>query len=182
MAGLTSEVQADGTTQITQTDRPSNYDLQIEKLDGSLPDAPSEEALKKLFSPKYVLTVTIDGTEIPFIYKRMDPATLIITHDQPVSIDPGVNKQLANNEEPVNLNQITVHELLHDPSKRQALKDSMHLVKITVQGAVVSPKITDEIYENLDNQLIDALYAAITGEVKDQQDLVHFFREKTENA
>ena len=45
MADVVSEVQEDGTTEISSTAHKSNYDLELNRLDGILPETPPMDAL-----------------------------------------------------------------------------------------------------------------------------------------
>ena len=48
--------------------------------------------------------------------------------------------------------------------------------KCTVQFGVIEPTISDELYDELDQKWIDALYEAISGGITSNTDLVEFFR------
>ena len=193
MATLVSEVKEGGDVEIVETSGDSNYQMQLNRLDGKLPTPPSPDALTKIFKPRFVLEVTADdGTVIPFVYKRIDPATLIMTHGSPVSIDTDVAKTadnmaerlkgLVGDRDDVDVKSLSdddateLRELLRDPKAKQMVDTYQTLHKNVVQSGVISPEITDDLYEHLDDDVLDALYEAITGGVTSQNELVQHFR------
>ena len=71
-----------------------NFQFQEERLNKALPESPDRKMLAKLFTPRFVLNVTApDGTVIPFVYKRMDPGTLLITHGSAISLPVNAREQ-----------------------------------------------------------------------------------------
>lgn len=97
-ATLTSEVQADGTAKVVGASQPTNAEFGFEEtqLGTALPEVPTTDALRKLFTPRFVLNVTApDRTVIPFVYKRVDPGTLLITRGAGLSVSVNTPKQAA---------------------------------------------------------------------------------------
>lgn len=188
---VVSEVTEDGGTEIKETSHPSNFDMSLGRLDGTLPDAPNTDALSKLFKPRYVLNVTTaDGTVVPFVYKRVDPMTLMMTHDSPITVSPdairnaeSAQTRLEEIADSVDENnpltpelQAEMRELLTSADTQDTYKQGVFMKKTTVQTGVISPQITDELYENLDDDIIDALFQAIRGGVTSDAELVEHFR------
>ena len=193
MHGLTSEVLPDGQTEITETTDRSNYDMSINRVDGTVPDTPSMDAVAKLFKPRFVLNVTADdGTVIPFVYKRLDPGTMMITHGNPIAISGEQVKQVLPTYERVQELRdkgiaaggdlpaediAEMRELLADPTMREITKIGVDMRKNTVQSGVIDPVITDEVYEQLDDNVLEALYQAIRGGVTSTNELLDHFRQ-----
>ena len=193
MTDVVSEVQEDGSTTISGTAHKSNYDMELNRLDGILPEIPPMDALSKLFKPRYVLKVTTpDGIEIPFVYKRIDPGTLMMMQGSPLAVDIGQAQQrsteLVNQmealREKVNAEDVDPEAIseeirkLRDSEETQELFNTARdLRKRTVQAGVIQPEITDELYANLDDDILQALYQAITGGVTNSNEMVEHFRE-----
>ena len=194
MSDLVTEVNEDGEQTIIEAQGTTNYEMQIDRLDGEIPKV-SADALKSLFTPRHRLIVTApDGTIVPFIYKRIDPATLVTTHGSPVVLDTRVAQTAQSLVD--RLEELR-QETKDDPSRQEEadaeakeimdnsdLKEALQIMqtrkKASVQAGTISPEITDEIYESLDVDIIDALYQAITGGVTSQNELVEYFRGKHE--
>ena len=188
---LETEMQEDGEQQITQTTQESNYEVELKRADGELPEAPPLADLSKLFKPKYVLNVkTPDGSVIPFTYKRLDPITLMATYGSPLTVDTAVKESAQelldrlqklqkkprkkgegmSEEDVAEYQEITTH-----PDYLATVEKGMQLRKVTVQTGVISPQITDELYEQLDDNVLDLLTEAISGGVTNQTELVQQF-------
>lgn len=192
MSDLVTQVNEDGTTDIVETKQVSNYEMELDRVNpAEVPSAPPTDSLSKLFKPKYVLYVTAeDGEKIPFVYKRVDPATLLVTNETPLTIDTNVAdtaQQVENRlkdfretyKNPKDAPQEVIDELnefLLEENTVNAMKQGLQLRKNAVQAGVISPQITDEIYEELDDHILDALHEAITGGVTSQTELVEHFR------
>ena len=199
MADVVSEVREDGSSEVVETAQTSNYEMSLNRLDGQLPEAPPLDALSKIYKPRYVLEVTApDGTVIPFVYKRIDPATLMLTQGSPVVITPEDRSKATELEQKskelyadirstddVNVRQEKLDELqtlMSDPRTQELNIMGEQIRKRVIQSGVISPEITDEIYENLDDSILDALHEAITGGVTNQNELVEHFRGDVEGA
>ena len=173
MADLVSENTEDGSSRIVQTAHPSNFDMSLNELNGAVADPPSFENLSKVFTAKYVLNVTApDGTKIPFTYKRVDSMTLLTMDNSPIQITDAIASRVTGADiQPEEVaKKMTADELL------EAAKTSAQLKKGTIQAGVISPVITDEIYEQLDNHILEVLYQAISGGVTSDAELVSHFR------
>ena len=186
--GLVTEVQEDGSEVIVNTDRPTNYDMDIKRLDTEIPDTLPTGSLSKLFKPKYVLEVTAeDGTIIPFVYKKIDPATLLATHGEALAVDieaattaqKEIERLRAESNQNPDINITDVSQSLNNDTMSM-IKTMIKVRKLTVQTGVISPEITDEIYEELDFDIIDALEQAISGGVTNQNELVKHFHKRAE--
>ena len=192
---LETEMNEDGEQQITQTTQASNYEMEIKRAVGELPDAPPLVDLSKLFKPKYILNVkTPDGSVIPFTYKRLDPGTLMATHGEPLTLDTAVRQSAQElisrleelqskprkKDEPITPDEAAeLQEITTHPDYLATVKKGMQLRKVTVQTGVISPQITDELYEELDDEILDMLSEAISGGVTNQNELVQHFPEHT---
>ena len=189
MADVTTEVQPDGTTEVVDASGPTNYEFSQQQVGADLPEVPSSADLAKLFTPRLVLNVTApDGTVIPFVFKRMDPGTLLLTHGSPVSIPVDVRERARALQ--VDLDAIRgadgtlddasagkAIDLLQSKDSRQVLDLAQTIRKNTVMAAVISPVMTEELYDNLDDEVLEALYDAITGGVTSDTELVETFPE-----
>lgn len=190
MGNLTSEVQADGTTTITDASQPTTeFQFKQEQVGAQLPEVPTSEVLSKLFTPRYVLNVTApDGTVIPFLYKRLDPGTLLLTHGAPVAVSVDVRDQAAKLKTEMETLGISdddteldaeqrekALELLQKEGTREMLEQAEKMRKHTLKTAVLAPVINDELYENLADEVKEALYDAITGGVTSDTELVETF-------
>ena len=188
-ADVITEVQDDGSTEVIETKHTSNYDMSLERVNGKLPESPSFENLSKLFKPRYVLEVTTeDGTRVPFTYKRVDPMTLLMTTGAPViytadtlnSIDTVQSKitELGIGDG-TSISGDKMLDLFQDNDVKNTLETANTLRRAVIQAGVISPEITDEIYEELDTDILNALYEAITGGVTSNAELVEHFRKDT---
>ena len=182
---VVSEVREDGYNEITETAHVSNYEMQVRRLDTKLPESIPTESLSDLFNPKRVLDVTLeDGTVISFVYKKVDPATLMITHESPLAIDPEQAKVAYEKFEELEKRDqdgdstaaADLNELVSDKETMDTLKKMMQIRKLTVQSGVISPEITDDLYEDLPDEIINTLQVAITGGITNQNELVEHFR------
>lgn len=196
MADVVSEVMEDGGTEVTETAHASNYEVSLGRLDGAVPEPPPLDAISKLFKPRYTLNITTDdGTVIQFVYKRSDPATLMITHGSPIAIGAEdaedaveVSRKFADLQEREDAAggvlpddaQEELNELMSDPRTQELFALMDRRQKATVQTNVISPVITDEIYDALQPEILRALYEAITGGITSQNELVEYFRERAE--
>ena len=185
--GLVTEVQEDGSEVIVNTDRPTNYDMDIKRLDTEIPDTLPTGSLSKLFKPKYVLEVTAeDGTIIPFVYKKIDPMTLLATHGDALAVDieavSTAQKEIEKVQAKANQSGANPTDLIESASNDTVhmIKTMLKVRKLTVQTGVISPEITDELYEELDFDIIDALEQAISGGVTNQNELVEHFRKRNQ--
>ena len=177
MADIVTEMQEDGTQAIIDISGPSNYDMSISSLNGKMPDAPSLESLSKIYTAKFVLEVIApDGTVIPFTYKRIDPATLLQMDASPIQI----TDELMNNLSAIDEQGIDGVKSMNADQWKQDVKTNAMFRKAAIQTGVISPTISDEIYEQLDNNVLEALYQAITGGVTSNADLVSHFRSAAE--
>ena len=191
---LTSEVQADGTAKVVGAAQPTNAEFGFEEteLGMALPEVPTTDALRKLFTPRYVLNVTApDGTVIPFVYKRVDPGTLLITQGIGVAVPIDTPEQAAKLR--VDMNTVLNNAELSEDERKQGMFDLMNkkesqdvmtlmqaLRRATLKAAVLSPQITDELYDMLDDSVTEKLYDCITGGVTSQTELVETFPDNTE--
>ena len=200
MTDVVSEVQEDGSTTISGTAHKSNYDMELNRLDGILPEIPPMDALSKLFKPRYVLKVTTpDGIEIPFVYKRIDPATMILTQGSPLGISlnevagesndiaeklqslrEGLDAASSDADADAKLDEM--RDLMSDEKTQGILQTAQTLRQRVIQSGVLSPEITDDLYENLDDDILNALYEAITGGVTSSNELVEHFRKGSEES
>lgn len=192
---LVTEVNEHGEQTIVEASGTTNYEMQIDRLDGEIPKV-SSDALKSLFTPRHKLTVTApDGTIVTFVYKRIDPATLVVTHGTPVVMDTRVAQTAQSLVDRLEeLKQETeadpsrqeeadaeAKEIMNNEDLKEALQVLQQRKKASVQAGTISPEITDEIYEALDIDVIDALHQAITGGITSQNELVEYFRGKHED-
>ena len=179
MPDLVSEVQEDGTQQITETSQQSNYQMEVKPADP--PDSVDGNQLSALFKKNHVLEVTTPyGGVIPFTYKKMDSATLMLTHRVPLAIDP---EKLQTAQEMLSgLQQEDgtekMNKMVEDEEFLEMLEKLEKLKKLTLQSGVIDPVITDEIYEQLDDEVVEALYLAISGGVTSTTELVEAFRRR----
>ena len=191
--GVTSQVMEDGSTEVLETGLPSDYDFNFDRVDGKLPEPPPLDSISKLYKPRYILEVrSADGTVIPFIYKRIDPATLMLTHGRPMienldlmtkadSIGDRLMALKGKSEEELATDEVRelikeAQETLQDQRIKDMERSSEDLHKHVIQANVLSPEITDEIYENLEDSILEVLYQAITGGVTSHTELVDHFR------
>ena len=197
MADLVSEVMEDGGTEVTETAHKSNYEVSLGRLDGAVPEPPPLDAVAKLFKPRYVLEVKLeDGTVVPFVYKRTDPATMMMTQGGPLSVGASeredirkINNQLSDlrarttdgESVPADV-QNDLNDLLSEPRTQELFAMQDGIQKAVIQANVISPVITDEIYDNLEPDILRALHEAITGGITSQNELVDYFREITERT
>lgn len=193
MADVVSEVQEDGSTEVKETARASNYEMELTRLDGALPEAPSTDALSKLFKPRFLLEITAsDGTVIPFVYKRVDPMSLMLSQGSPMAVNPELiqtaqetQKRLqqlgvTSSTPPSSLSedvQEDIARVLAEPKAQEFFEMRLRMRQTVIETGVISPQITPEIYEQLDDDIIEALYEAITGGVSTSNELVEHFRE-----
>ena len=194
MADVITEVSETGETKVVDTgNRESNYDMSLNRLSGELPQVPSMNAISKLFKPRYVLNVTAeDGTVIPFVYKRIDPGTLLLTQGSPLALNPSVKEQALSMRKQfddigINLdhldkkgvvnesNRDQVEKILRGGNSGDVMKAADELRRSVLKAGVISPEITDDLYENLDDEILDALHEAITGGVTSNTELVEKF-------
>ena len=175
------------------TDAPA-YEFSQQRVGADLPAVPSSADLAKLFTPRLVLNVTApDGTVIPFVYKRMDPGTLLLTHGAPVTIPVDVRERAQALQ--VDLDAIRgtdgqvdadsaekALDILQSKESREVLSLAQQLRKSTLMAAVLSPEMTEELYTHLDDTVLEALYDAITGGVTSDTELVETFPADTSNA
>ena len=189
---VTTEVQEDGTTKVTQVNPPagSSYQFNNRVVRTKLPDVPTSENLAKLFTPRYVLEVTADdGTVIPFVYRHLDPSSLLLTTGKPVSVNVDIKEkaqelsdQLQEISEKEESSPLEALSLLHQEGSQDLLQQALDLRKNTLKTGVISPPMTDELYENLDDEVLEALYEAITGGVTSDTELVETFSDGTEET
>ena len=189
MADVVSELNEDGGSTIVEASQSSNYEMSINQLDGKLPEAPPLDALSKIFKPRYVLEITApDGTVIPFVYKRIDPAMLLLTQGSPLAVDiSDTNRFREENDRIASIEDeqervSKMQEFLKDPKTQAVMQAGEETRKRNIQAGVISPEITDELYANLDDDVIDALNEAVTGGVTNSNELVEHFREKSEDS
>ena len=186
--GLVSEVQEDGSTEVTETSMPSNYDVSVRRLDGTMPEAPSMELLSQLFEPRYELTVHINGHEVPFVYKKVDPGTMLLTHGTPLTVDTdagSISERLSElapkegeEQDPESIAEM--QELLQKEETVKMLEMMENIKKKTIQAAVIQPVITDDLYGRIDPKILTDLYDAITGGVVADNEAVQHFRGSSE--
>lgn len=180
-AALVSEVQPDGSTEIIETRGKSNYEGRIRELNGTAPNAPPVSDLSKLFTPKFVIEITApDGTIIPFTYKKVSPMDLLMSHGSPIVVTDQVIRGITNIREQQGedgqIDDLEALKLLQDDSWKDSQAAFSALRKVSVQGGIISPIITDEFYEQLDPTIINALYQAVTGGITSDTELVDHFR------
>ena len=140
---------------------------------------------------------TPDGIEVPFVYKRIDPGTLMMTQGSPLAIDIGEAQRKSDelvkqvdalrakvDSEDADEAAIAAEiRQLRDSDETQSLfSTARDLRKRTVQAGVIQPEISDELYENLDDDILDALYEAITGGVTSSNELVEHFRQSADDS
>ena len=183
MPDLVSEVQEDGTQQITETEHPSNYKMEVKPADP--PDSIDGNQLSALFKKNHVLEVSTPyGGVIPFTYKKMDSATLMLTHRVPLAIDPEklqtAQEMLSGLQQEDGTSKI--NKMIEDDDFLDLLEKMALLRKLTVTSGCLDPVIDDEIYEQLDDEIVDALYFAISGGVTSTAQLVNAFRERDKRA
>ena len=177
MPDVVTEMQEDGNQAIISVSGPSNYDMELGSLNGAIPETPSLENLSKLFTPTLVLKVTApDGTVIPFTYKRIDPMSLLSMDASPIQI----TDELMENLSVIDAQGEDVTKTMNASQWKQAIKTTAMFRKASIQMGVISPAITDEIYKQLDPQILEALHQAITGGVTSNAELVSHFRSSTE--
>ena len=181
MSDLVSEVQEDGTQQITETSQESNYQMKVRPEDLKPPDEVHGIQLSALFKKNHILEITIpSGITIPFTYKKIDSATLMLTHRIPLAIDPEklktAQEMLSGLQQEDGIEKI--NKMVNDEEFLDMLEKMATLRKLTVQSGVIDPVITDEIYDQLDDEVLDALYLSISGGVTSSTELVEAFRER----
>ena len=185
---VVSEVQPDGTTKIV---RKELFESKVKKAEnGKVPDKVSLGDLSKLFKPKRVIEiVTEDGSIISFGFKLVDPMTLLLTTGSPISwteTREGLNS-IGDALGGQNLDGISEKELeqrLKDIYNKEEFKEIIHnfeaVQKLVIQSGITTTEITDEIYEMLEDRVINHLYSAITGGVTADNQAVETFREDVE--
>ena len=142
--------------------------------------------LSALFKPRFKIEFDVGGTIVPFYYNKIDPGTLMITHGSPfavASIDRMRSKFKAAGLDPDNLsgddvteeNSEQVRELLDDPELPDFTNRADDLRVRVLTKAVISPKLTKEIIEDLDSEIASVLYRAITGGISTDNESVRDF-------
>ena len=200
MPKVTSAVNEDGSTDVIATDQPSNFEFEHAVVQGDLPDVPTTESLSKLFIRRNVLNVKApDGTVIPFIYKKGDPMSALIALGSPLAVDTNVKAKLntlivdtdalaaevrkaKTDDDLDDETKSKVRDLINNDDAQFMMEQFQNVRRIMLKSNVISPTITDEIYDNLDEEVITALYDAITGGVTSDNELVNTFPEDAEDG
>lgn len=188
MQGLVTEVQEDGSQEITEVSQASNFEIQTEKVQGNIATDIPTDSLSKLFKRKLVLYVTTeDGEKIPFVYKRIDPGMLLLAQGSPLALDTNIvetaqsvadslREAQQDSDEQGNPPTDKVSEIMQNSKTQDLFRMAQQLRKNVIQTGTISPEITDELYDKLDDEILNALHDAITGGVTSNNDLVQYFR------
>ena len=202
---VTSKVTKDGESEITQVQPMPQYNIKSGAIGAdpinNVPEPPNINDLSKLFTPKFVAYVQApDGTEIPFTYKKIDPGTLLQTVGIPnaVALHPGIAKNRLSEkaaELGIDLDAVEEEELSDDDPRAEAVmllmageemqslaKFNEHCRREALKLCIVSPKMDDELYDNLAEEVKEGLYQVITGGVVNDNELIENFRENPEGT
>lgn len=193
MALVTTEAQEDGTSKVIETAFESPHNVKVKSLENGAPfKAPPMGDLSKLFAPKNVIEiVTEDGTSIEFMFKRIDPMTLLIITGSPISVaatNEGLEEMqklqadLESKSEELSAAEFqnALTEVYSNERVKKTIRDLAEIKKAVIQAGITEPEMTDEIYEQLDNKYIDPLYNAIIGGVTADNQATETFREQVE--
>lgn len=195
---LVSEVNEEGNTEIIQTSQESNYEVNVTQIDATAPLPPPTSNLKAFFAPRYKCTITnSDGISQEFFYKKLDPGSQLMSYGQPLGVDTNIedlasqtkeiqdrfakirdDKDEEGNVTPNAL--VQMHALMREPGARAMFEIYEQKKKNVVMIAVISPEITEEIYDLLEYEVADKLYQAITGGVTTDIAVVEHFPRDSE--
>ena len=199
MENVVSVSTNDGQSEILKAEEEPRYKINTGELNSKLPKPPNDVDLSKLFAPKYVANVKApDGTIIPFTYKKLDSGSMLATIGMPlgVNIHPLVaTERLQKKAEALGIDLDKPLEIEVDDPKFNEKLDLMsgeeiveiqrfneHVRRETLKLSIISPQITDDIYDDLDEEVKEGLYQLVSGGVTNDKELVEFFRDKTKRA
>ena len=188
--GVVSQVNEDGATEVSETTMPSNYEVETKELVGEIPPISELGDLSTLFEPRYQFIV---NKNVRLIYKKADPGTLMLTLGSPIGVDidlESINEKqsrLTELQEKLKLDAdegtvleqedlLEINEILNSDEMKELTKREAEVTKATIQACVLAPKINDEAYDRLPQDLKRKLYEKITGGITSDNTLVETFR------
>ena len=144
--------------------------------------------LSALMKPRYKLEFDVGGVVVPFYFNKLDPGTMLMTHGTPLAVSSANRlqekfKEAGLNPEDPEINESNVAvalELLNDDAAQSVMVDAADLKNRTLIKAVLSPKLTKELIEQLDEEIVDVLYETITGGITTDNKSVSDFPDATE--
>ena len=182
-----SEVQEDGTQKVTSAPGSRKMEVTYGRLDSDMPLMPTDTAMQKLFKPKNVIQITTDdGTVIPIVYKRIDPGSLLLSHGSPLNI-PSDAFQTARRlqkqtDEIVKNTAEGSDEREQQQADLMASDDGLKMLEITdkmrrnaILLGVIQPQMTNEMLDDLEEDILNLLYECITEGVTTNINLVGHF-------
>ena len=184
---VVSEVQEDGTQKVTHAPGSNKMEVTYGRLDSDMPLMPTDTAMQKLFKPKNVLQITTeDGTQIPIVYKRIDPGSLMLSHGSPLAI-PSDALQVARRMQQ-GFQSIEKSTQEGTPEREKATADLMagddggRMLEINdkmrrnaILLGVIQPPMTNEMIDDLEEDIVQLLYDCITEGVTTNIELVGHF-------
>ena len=189
-----SEVQEDGTQKVTHAPGSrQKMEVTYGRLDSDMPLMPTDTAMQKLFKPKNVLQITTeDGTQIPIVYKRIDPGSLLLSHGSPLVLPADAiqatrrfEKQrediLKTTKEGSREREEKLADLMTTDDGATAIHVSDKMRKNAILLGVIQPPMTEKMIEDLEEDIVNLLYDCITEGVTTNIDLVGHFP-RSDNA
>ena len=184
---VVSQVNEDGTTEVIETARPSNYETETKERIGEIPPISELGDLSTLFEPHHDFIV---NGKVYFVYKKADPSTLMFTLGAPIAIDIDDFNALTEKEDFVREIQrkhdkgekieteeiVKYNNILASDEMKALTKRDLQIRKNVVIACVVAPKLSEEDYDKLSHQIKNELYEAIAGGVTTDNTAVQQFR------